>query len=99
MNITTGRERVVVDRNRISGGGVTAGIDFGLTLLAKLRGEDVAKRTQLMLEYDPHPPFNSGHPRTAEPRITEDLLAYIKPFTDEAIAICKASLAEQTTTS
>jgi cyclohexyl-isocyanide hydratase len=98
MNIATGRERVVIDRNRMSGGGVTAGIDFGLTLLAELRGDDVAKRMQLMLEYDPHPPFTSGHPRTAEPRITEDLLTWIKPFTDEAIAIGKASLEGRTTT-
>ncbi len=50
--------RVVVDRNRISGGGVTAGIDFGFTLAAELCGEDVASRLQLMLEYDPKPPFD-----------------------------------------
>src|SRR5262249_40216716 len=52
--------RVVVDRNRITGGGVTAGIDFGLVLLAKLRGDEAAKLTQLALEYDPEPPFTSG---------------------------------------
>ena len=63
------RERVVVDRNRISGGGVTAGIDFGLTVLAKLRGDEVAKMTQLMLEYDPAPPFESGSPQVAEPSL------------------------------
>ena len=50
--------RIVVDRNRITGGGVTAGIDFGLHLAAVLRGEDVAKQIQLQLEYDPQPPFN-----------------------------------------
>ena len=50
--------RVVVDRNRISGGGVTAGIDFGFTLAAELCGENVARRLQLMLEYDPKPPFD-----------------------------------------
>ncbi len=44
MNIETASERVVTDRNRISGGGVTAGIDFGLSVLAKVRGEDAAKR-------------------------------------------------------
>jgi cyclohexyl-isocyanide hydratase len=59
--------RVVVDRNRITGGGVTAGIDFGLVLLAKLRGDDAAKMTQLAMEYDPEPPFNSGSPKTADP--------------------------------
>jgi cyclohexyl-isocyanide hydratase len=61
--------RVVVDRNRITGGGVTAGIDFGLVLLAKLRGDDAAKLTQLAMEYDPEPPFNSGSPKTADPLI------------------------------
>ena len=50
--------RVVVDRNRISGGGVTAGIDFGFQLAAELCGEDVAARLQLILEYDPKPPFD-----------------------------------------
>ena len=53
-------ERIVRDRNRISGGGVTAGIDFGLALAAELAGEDVARTIQLALEYDPQPPFDSG---------------------------------------
>jgi cyclohexyl-isocyanide hydratase len=61
--------RVVVDRNRVTGGGVTAGIDFGLVLLAKLRGDDAAQLTQLAMEYDPQPPFHSGSPKTADPRI------------------------------
>lgn len=87
MNIAPARERVVTDRSRISGGGVTAGIDFGLTLLAKLRGDDAAKRTQLLLEYDPQPPFTAGHPRTAERRITQDVVEWIKPLIDEATAI------------
>src|SRR5260370_17072561 len=58
-------ERVVRDRNRISGGGVTAGIDFGLTVAAELAGEEVAKSIQLVLEYDPQPPFDSGSPQKA----------------------------------
>src|SRR6267142_524743 len=57
--------RVVVDRNRITGGGVTAGIDFGLVVLAKLRGDDAAKLTQLAMEYDPEPPFHAGSPQGA----------------------------------
>lgn len=64
-------QRVVVDRNRITGGGVTAGIDFGLTVAAELFGEDVAKEIQLFMEYDPAPPFNSGSPKTAD-KITVD---------------------------
>ena len=58
-------ERVVRDRNRISGGGVTAGIDFGLAVAAELAGEEVARTIQLMLEYDPQPPFDSGSPEKA----------------------------------
>src|SRR5262245_41981768 len=58
-------ERVVRDRNRLSGGGVTAGIDFGLTLAAELAGEETARSIQLMLEYDPQPPFDSGSPEKA----------------------------------
>ena len=68
-------ERIVIDQNRITGGGVTAGIDFGLAVAAHLAGEDAARAIQLMLEYDPAPPFDSGSPRTASAalvaRITE----------------------------
>jgi cyclohexyl-isocyanide hydratase len=67
------RRRVVVDRNRITGGGVTAGIDFGLRLAAELAGENVAKAIQLGPEYDPEPPFPSGHPDVAEPALVEQL--------------------------
>ncbi len=66
--------RVVVDRNRLTGGGVTAGIDFGLTLLAKLRGDDAAKLTQLTMEYDPEPPFNAGSPEGAGPALVQQAL-------------------------
>ena len=64
-------ERVVRDRNRLSGGGVTAGIDFVLTLLAELAGPEVAQSVQLGLEYDPQPPFQSGSPEKAGPALTE----------------------------
>jgi len=58
-------ERVVRDRNRLSGGGVTAGIDFGLSLAAELAGDDIARKIQLMVEYNPSPPFDAGTPATA----------------------------------
>lgn len=57
--------RVVKDRNRISGGGVTAGIDFALTVIAEEWGEEVAKQMQLGFEYDPQPPFDCGSPEKA----------------------------------
>ena len=64
-------DRVVVDRDRITGGGVTAGIDFGLTLFAELRGEEAAKTQMLIMEYAPAPPFKGGSTITAEPEIVE----------------------------
>jgi cyclohexyl-isocyanide hydratase len=71
--------RVVEDRNRITGGGVTSGIDFGLTLLARLAGEDYARGWQLGTEYDPHPPFDSGTPTKANPFIKEEVLKVLGP--------------------
>ncbi len=62
-------ERVVVDRNRITGGGVTAGIDFGLTVVGQLFGNELAQLIQLGQEYDPRPPFDSGSPKTAPPEV------------------------------
>jgi cyclohexyl-isocyanide hydratase len=62
-------QRVVIDRNRITGGGITAGIDFGLQLTAWIGGEDIAKTIQLILEYAPEPPFNCGNAKSADPHI------------------------------
>ena len=59
------KARTVFDRNRVTGGGVTAGIDFALALMAEIRGEDHARIVQLALEYDPAPPFDSGSPDKA----------------------------------
>jgi cyclohexyl-isocyanide hydratase len=59
------KTRVCTDRNRITGGGVTAGIDFGLTLAEKLSDRTTAEMIQLTLEYNPAPPFNAGSPETA----------------------------------
>lgn len=61
--------RVVIDRDRVTGGGVTAGIDFALVLAAELAGPDVAKAIQLGLEYNPEPPFRCGHPDVADPAL------------------------------
>jgi len=57
--------RVVRDGNILTGGGVTAGIDFALTLAAEIAGSEVAQAIQLTLEYAPQPPFNAGRPETA----------------------------------
>lgn len=60
------QDRVVIDRDRATGGGVTAGIDFAFTLMAAIRGEAHARLVQLSLEYDPAPPFDSGSPIRAD---------------------------------
>lgn len=71
------RERVVFDRNRVTGGGVTAGIDFGLALVGRIAGEDHARFVQLSLEYDPAPPFDSGSPEKADPAALERYRAMV----------------------
>lgn len=63
--VTVDAARVVRDGHVITGGGVTAGIDLALTVIAELAGEDVARRVQLGLEYAPEPPFDSGRPELA----------------------------------
>ncbi|WP_420606529.1 DJ-1/PfpI family protein [Novosphingopyxis sp.] len=63
------QQRVVFDGRIVTGGGVTAGIDFALQLVAAIHGEDHAKLIQLSLEYDPAPPFQNGSPVTAEPSV------------------------------
>lgn len=80
--------RVVTDRNRVSGGGVTAGLDFGLVILAKLLGEDVAKMSQLAMEYDPAPPFDAGTPTKAGPAITKRVQDWAGPLGDKMAATC-----------
>ncbi len=64
-------ERVVRDGNIITGGGITAGIDFALVIAAEVLGEDAARSIQLALEYDPQPPFDSGSPRQADSALVE----------------------------
>lgn len=81
--------RVVVDRNRITGGGITAGIDFGLTLLAEMLGDDAAKATQLRLEYDPHPPFDCGSPSTAEESTVAAARERLEPFNRQVQAVAR----------
>lgn len=73
LGATPVSERVVIDRNRISGAGVTSGIDFALTVVAEIYGASAAQRIQLQLEYDPEPPFVSGSPRTAAPELVADV--------------------------
>ncbi|MGR7995883.1 MULTISPECIES: DJ-1/PfpI family protein [unclassified Xanthobacter] len=81
-------ERVVVDRNRITGAGVTSGIDFGLALAGQLAGEDEARRIALALEYDPDPPFP---PATTDARLVDEVRARTAPFQARRIAAARAA--------
>src|SRR5471030_872837 len=67
------QERVVRDGNLLTGGGITAGIDFALTLAAELFDKDTAQLVQLQLEYAPAPPFQAGSPETAPQNIVEEV--------------------------
>ncbi|MBF2008999.1 MAG: DJ-1/PfpI family protein [Chlorogloeopsis fritschii C42_A2020_084] len=69
-------ERVVIDRERMSGGGVTAGIDFGLEVAKVLYGEETAKIVQLLIEYDPTPPFDTGSPEKAGAVLVNKAMLY-----------------------
>ena len=88
------RERVVVDRNRATGGGVTAGIDFGLRLAAELRGEKAAREIQLLMEYDPLPPYDAGSPRTAGAALVDAVSSARKQIGDERRRIVERAAAK-----
>lgn len=77
-------ERVVEDGNRITGAGVTAGLDFGLRIVSKIQGEEYAHAVQLAQEYDPQPPFNSGTPNTAPSKSVEFVQQIFTPFVESA---------------
>uniref|UniRef100_A0A9E7ZTJ9 DJ-1/PfpI family protein n=1 Tax=Bosea sp. NBC_00436 TaxID=2969620 RepID=A0A9E7ZTJ9_9HYPH len=79
-------ERVVRDRNRVTGAGVTSGIDFALTVVADLLGEEAAREIQLQMEYDPEPPFQSGSPKSAAPALLQATREKIAPFIARRLA-------------
>ena len=79
-----GEERVVRDGNVITGGGVTAGIDFAFVMLEELAGRDYAEAVQLGLEYAPAPPFNSGRPELARPEVLATVMARMSAAGDRS---------------
>jgi hypothetical protein len=81
--------RVERDGKTITGGGVTAGIDFAFTLLAELAGEDYAQAVQLSLEYDPHPPFLAGSPDIAPPEVLAKVRARMAPIAAARLAAAR----------
>lgn len=90
------RQRVVTDRNRITGGGVTAGIDIALTIIAATHGEQIARAIQLGIEYDPAPPFDSGSPDRADEAIRRAVQARLERMRvtrEDAVALAASRLA------
>lgn len=77
-------DRVVQDRNRITAGGVTSGIDFGLTLVELIRGRERAETIQLIIEYAPAPPFDAGTPETAPPAVVDAVTKARAPVVQRA---------------
>lgn len=86
--------RYVVDRNRVTGAGVTSGLDFGLRIIERLRGRELAELMQLMLEYAPEPPFDAGHPSTAPASEVLALQALFAPSQLDARLALLAARAE-----
>jgi cyclohexyl-isocyanide hydratase len=90
--------RVVREGNIITGGGVTAGIDMALTVLAEIAGADFAQGVQLAIEYDPRPPFDSGRPERARPEIlalAKQRAEVVREARDGAVRRAAAALAGQ----
>ncbi len=95
VGATHEKARVVKDGNVITAGGVTSGIDFGLRVVAEIAGEPVAEAIQLGLEYDPDPPFASGHPDRASATVR----AMVAPRYETARANYRSELLRVTKTS
>ena len=89
LGVTPVPERIVRDRNRITGAGVTSGIDFALFTVAEIFGAPVAEYIQLSLEYDPEPPFASGSPRQATAELVADALEKAGTLLERRLAATK----------
>src|SRR5215212_1955591 len=91
VGATHEKARIVKDGNVITAGGVTSGIDFGLSVVAEIAGESVAQAVQLGIEYDPNPPFESGHPD----RASDAVKAAVAPRYEQARADFREALSSQ----
>jgi cyclohexyl-isocyanide hydratase len=81
----------VRDGNLMTGGGVTPGVDFALTLIAELAGQEVAKAIELNLEYAPTPPFGTGRPETAPAAAAQTVRKRIAPIVKERRKLAEAA--------
>jgi cyclohexyl-isocyanide hydratase len=85
-------QRVVIDRNRITGAGVTAGLDLGLALVARLRDDTYAQGLQLLAEYAPEPPFHAGTPESAPADVRDMMAAMFPKFLADARAAARRTM-------
>ena len=83
------RERVVIDGNIVTAAGVTAGIDGALAVAALLRGNDIAERIQLDIQYAPDPPFHAGTPETAPQDVLAAVTTAYRPLTEARLATAR----------
>lgn len=95
LGVEGDHSRVCFDRNRVTGGGVTAGIDFGLKLLAELRGEMTAKANQLIMEYEPEPPFDAGSPERAGPELLGFVSGMMKDLSAHGLQVSQRNRARR----
>ena len=93
FGVTASRERVCVDGNRITGGGITAGIDLGLTVVSELVDRRTAEAIQLRMEYNPAPPFHAGSPETAPAEVVAMLQDRMGPAKERRLALARAAAA------
>lgn len=96
FGVIVDESRVARDGNLITGGGVTAGLDFAFTMAAELAGETLAQSVQLGLEYSPSPPFNSGRPETAPPEVLAAVRARMDNAVGDRLAAARAAAARVT---
>ncbi|WP_437681209.1 DJ-1/PfpI family protein [Sorangium sp. So ce131] len=93
LGATPVAERVVIDRDRVTGGGVTAGIDFALQLVADMAGRDQAEAIQLSIEYDPAPPFQAGAPERIDPAALERIRQRMAPMMERRLSATRRAAA------
>ncbi|MGK3982125.1 DJ-1/PfpI family protein [Sorangium sp. So ce136] len=93
LGATPAAERVVIDRNRVTGGGVSAGLDLALRLVAELAGREQAEAIQLSIEYDPAPPFQAGSPEHAAPAVLEQVRRATAPMLERRLSATRRAAA------